>query len=115
GDVDFESGIVSIHERKRAHGRRTTRRAPLSTVLATILKDWLAIHPGGTLLFAHAEEVRGSKKRSRTTGHLWKERPGATKERLAGVRERERPGLLPLTEDEVHWHFKQTLKGSEWA
>ena len=33
---------------------------------------------------------------------------------MAGVSERERPGILPLTEDEFHWHFKHTLKGSEW-
>jgi integrase len=115
GDLDFTDGVVSIQERKRAHGRRTTRSVPLSTALAIILKEWRAIHPGGALLFAHAEEVRGSKKRSHTTGHLWKDRPGVMKERQAGVEDRERPGILPLTEDEAHWHFKQTLKGSEWA
>ncbi|CAN5697750.1 hypothetical protein BH23PLA1_BH23PLA1_33090 [soil metagenome] len=106
--------MVSVREKKRAHGRRTTRRVPLSTELAAILARWLEAHPGGPYLFAQAEEVQRSKKRSRTTGHLWKERPGATRARLAGVRERERPGILPLTEDECHWHFKQTLKGSEW-
>jgi len=115
GDVDFKGGVVSIQERKRAHGRRTTRRVPLSSSLAAVLKEWLAIHPGGQLLFAHAEEVRGSKKRSRTTGHLWKDRPGTMKARLAGVSERERPGITPLTDDEAGWHFKQTIKGSEWA
>lgn len=115
GDVDFDAGVINIQERKRAHGRRTTRRVPLSSALVAILKSWLTVHPGGTSLFAHAEEVRSSKKRSRTTGHLSKDRPGAMKARLAGVTERERPGLLALTEDEVHWHFKQTLKGSEWA
>lgn len=114
GDVDFDAGAVNIQERKRVHGRRTTRRVPLSTVLAAILKEWLTVHPGGTLLFAHADEVRGSKKRSRTTGHVWKDRPGAVKERLAGIKDRDRPGILPLTEDEAHWHFKQTMKGSEW-
>ena len=67
------------------------------------------------MLFAHGEEVRGSKKRSRTTGHLTKDRPGKMQERLAGVKERESPGIIPLTEDEVGWHFKQPLKGSEWA
>ena len=76
GDVDFAAGVVSIQERKRAHGRRTTRRVPLSTALAAILADWLKIHPGGPSLFAQAEEVERSRKRSRTTGHLWKDRPG---------------------------------------
>jgi integrase len=114
GDVDFVGGIISVQERKRAHGRRTTRRVPLSTKLASILEEWLAVHPGGPVLFVHAEEIRGSKKRSRTTGHTWKDRPGTVKARMAGVSERERPGILPLTEDEFHWHFRQTLRGSEW-
>ena len=50
----------------------------------------------------HAEEVRGSKKRSRTTGHQWKDRPGTVKATDGCVSERERPGILPLTEDEFH-------------
>jgi integrase len=114
-DVDFAAGIVSIQERKRVQGRRTTRRVPLSTALATILADWLKRHPGGDYLFAQAEQIERSKKRSRTTGYLWKERPGALKERLAGVTERERRGILPLTEDEAGHHLKQTLKGGEWS
>jgi integrase len=113
-DVDLVAGILGIQERKRVHRRRTTRRVPLSTVLASILEDWLKRHPGGDHLFAQAEEVDRSKKRSRTTGHLWKDRPGAVNERLAAVRERERPGILQLTEDEAGDHLKRTLKGSEW-
>jgi hypothetical protein len=35
------------------------------------------------------------------------------RDRLAGVCERERPGIMPLTEDEVHDHLKRTLAGSE--
>jgi integrase len=115
GDVDFAAGIVSIQERKRVHGRRTTRRVPLSTSLASILADWLNRHPGGDYLFAQAEQVERSKKRSRTTGHPWKDRPGAVKERLAAVRDRDRPGILPLTEDEAGDHLVRTLKGSEWS
>jgi integrase len=53
-------------------------------------------------------------KRSRTTGHLSKDRPGANKSRLAGVIERERPGMLPLTVDEAADHLRRTLAGSEW-
>ncbi len=30
------------------------------------------------------------------------------KQRLAGVTERERPGIMPLTEEEAHHHLKQT-------
>ena len=36
------------------------------------------------------------------------------KERLTAVRERERPGIMPLTEDKAHDHLKRTLAGSEW-
>ena len=87
---------------------------PLSTsALAAILKEWLTRYtPAGRSCSAQAEEVDRSKKRSRTTGHLWKDRPGGSKARLAGVRERERPGILPLTEDEASHHLKQTLAGS---
>ncbi|SIO11507.1 Site-specific recombinase XerD [Singulisphaera sp. GP187] len=115
GDVDFAAGVVIVREKKRAHDRRTTRRIPLSTELAEILKQWLEVHPGGSLLFAHAEHVEHSKKRSLTTGHQSKGRLGSKAARQATVSEREKPGLLPLTEDECHWHFKQTLKVSEWG
>jgi integrase len=115
GDVDFAAGVVSIQEKKRSHGRRTTRRVPLSSTLAATLTDWLRIHPGGPYLFAQAEHVERSKKRSRTTGHLWNDRPGTVRERLVGVKERTRPGILPLTEDEAGDHLKRALAGSEWS
>ena len=35
------------------------------------------------------------------------------KDRLVGVRERTRPGILPLTEDEAGDHLKRTLAGSD--
>lgn len=115
GDVDFSAGVVSIREKKRTQGMRTTRRVPLSSKLSAILTGWLGIHPGGPFLFAPAEHVEGSKKRSRTTGHLSKDRPGSEKARRAGVRERERPGLQVLTEDEAVHHLRRTLSSSEWA
>jgi integrase len=87
---------------------------PLSTALTATLADWLEVHPGGPFLFAQAEVVGRSRKRSRTTGHPWKDRPGSEKARRAGVQERERPGILPLTEDEARYHLKRTLAGSEW-
>ena len=70
--------------------------------------------PRDRYIFAPAEHVERSKKRSRTTGHPWKDRPGAMRDRLAGVRQRERPGIMALTEDEAHDHLKRTLAGSEW-
>ncbi len=114
GDLDLSAGVVSIRERKRVHGSRTTRRVPLSTALASILTDWLKVHPGGSFLFAQGMVVGRSKKRSATTGHLSKDRPGSEKARRATVRLRDRPALVALTEDEARHHLKHTLAGSEW-
>ena len=95
GDLDLSAGVLSIRERKRVHGTRTTRRVPLSTTLAAILADWLEVHPGGSFLFAQAATVAGSKKRSPTTGHRSGiERPTTAKRRRAVVRMRERPDLV---------------------
>ena len=68
-DVDFEGSIITVREKNRSHSERTTRRVPLSSTLATVLKEWIAIHPGGPWLFCQSGEVKRSKKRSRTTGH----------------------------------------------
>jgi integrase len=114
-DLDLESGTVRVHEKKRAHGKLTSRRIPLSPFLAQVLQDWLAIHPGGQYLFTQELHVFRSKKRSRTTGHQdQKYRPKSLKERLAGVKPRNLPAHGPLTKDEVHDHFKRTLTGSKW-
>ena len=116
GDLDLAAGVVSIRERKRVHGSRTTRRVPLSTTLTAILTDWLKVHPGGGYLFAQAATVAGSKKRSASTGYLsGRDRPTSEEARRAVVRVRERPELGPLTEDEARHHLKHTLAGSEWA
>jgi integrase len=114
-DLDAGGGELVIHERKRVHGKRTTRRAPVTPFLNKVLDDWLRVHPGGPYLFCHAGVVARSKKRSRTTGHKGeKERATTTAGRLAGVRERAtRPVSGSLTRDEVHDHFKRTLQASE--
>jgi integrase len=112
-DVDFAGGSVIIREKKRARGKRTTRRVPLSPSLASILKDWLKVHPGGQFLFCHAGEIARSKKRSRTTGHLnGPGRPSSLKGRMATVTNRERPGQSALTKDEVRDHFERVLESS---
>ncbi len=113
-DVNFVTGVVSIHERKRTHGRRTIRKIPLSATLAGVLKEWLAVHPGGSLLFAQSEIVERSKTRSRTTGHKAKNRPTTVAGRKAAITTRSVNGPTPLTEHEAHWHFKQTLSNSKW-
>ena len=115
-DVDFEAMTLTVRERKRTRGKRTTRRVPLSTALASVLRSWLEDHPGGPYLFAQSEEVFRSKKRSRTTGHQnGEERPRSLKGRLASVSERDRPGILPLTIHEVSDHFRRTVNGGDWA
>jgi integrase len=87
-DVDFEAGTVLIREKKRARGNRTTRRVPLSSRLAEVLREWLGRHPGGQALFGQEAAVARSKtKRSDATS---------------------------LTRDEAHDHFKRTLAGSKW-
>jgi integrase len=115
-DVDFAGKTVLIHEKKRVRGKRTTRRVPLSAFLAAVLKKWLASHPGGPYLFCNTAVVARSKTRSRTTGHLGeKRRPTTLGGRLAAVKERERPGCGPITEDEAHDHLRRSLQGSRWS
>jgi integrase len=114
-DVDFPGNAVLIREKKRAKGRRTIRRVPLSPKLKDILQAWLAERPGGQFLFCHADEVFRSKKRSRTTGHQWgKDRSTSLKGRMVTVTKRERPPQSALTKDEAHDHFQRVLGGSKW-
>lgn len=115
-DVDFGAMTISVSELKRVKGKRTTRRVQIPVVLGAILRDWLQLHPGGDRLFAQSEEVSRSKKRSVTTGHANpKYRPTTQKGREQIVQTRARPGILPLTEDEVSDHFRRTLNKSDWA
>lgn len=114
-DVDFDAMTVLLREKKRSRRQRTTRRVPLTPFLASVLKEWLAAHPGGPALFCHAAEVPKSKKRSRTTGHKGvKDRPTSLKGRMATVSRRQQPEQGALTPDEAHDHFRRTLAGSEW-
>lgn len=115
-DLDLAAKVVTIHEKKRQKGRRTTRRVPLSTRLVEVLKGWLAVHPGGPFLFCHAGEVARSKKRSGTTGHQnEKVRRSSQRGRMATVRRRKLPVPGALTKDEAHDHLKRTLAGGKWA
>jgi integrase len=114
-DVDFTGNTVLVREKKRSRGQRTTRRVPLTPFLKKVLREWLAVHPGGPALFCHAETVARSKKRSYTTGHQnAKKRPTSLKGRMATVKKREQPALAALTRNEVHDHFKRVLAGTKW-
>lgn len=83
---DFSDDTVVIRERKRARGKRTTRRVPLSPFLRRIMEDWFTVHPGGPFTFCQAG-VAGSQSQ---------------------------PEPQPLTGDEAHDCFRQTLAGSKW-
>jgi integrase len=88
GDLDFDTGTAVLHEKKRARGRRTTRRVPLTPSLAGVLRDWLRAHPGGQAVFCWgADAPRSCKKRTPP---------------------------MPLTGFEAHHHFGQTLAGGKW-
>jgi integrase len=87
-DVDFEGGTVLIREKKRARGQGTTRRVPLSTRLAEVLKEWRDAHAEGPSLFSQKASVTHSKTK--------------------------RAASTPVTRDEAHDHFKRTLAGSKW-
>jgi integrase len=114
-DINLEADTILIREKKRSRKQRTTRHVSLTPFLKGVLREWLAVHPGGKYLFCQAGEVIGSKKRSRTTGHLdAKKRPSSQKGRQATVRARDSVPVLAVTRDEAHGHFKRTLAGSKW-
>ena len=60
-DFDFDSGVVSIRERKRVKGKRSTRRVPLTDKLRKIMNDWFSIHPGGPATFAQIKFGKSRK------------------------------------------------------
>jgi integrase len=55
-DVDFRAGVLTIREKKRARGVRTTRRVPISAPLAKVLKDWSADRNGRAYLFGPGDQ-----------------------------------------------------------
>jgi integrase len=115
-DLDLTAGTVLIREKKRRRDvHESTRRVPLSPRLKEVLTAWLAEHPGGLYLFAHARVVKRSKKRSRTTGHKSeKTRPSSHKGRMATVTVRTGRPEGSLTRNEIHDHFHRTLAGTKW-
>jgi len=83
-DVDFESASILIREKKRARGRRTTRRVPMTAFLAETLRTWLATERSGAFLFSLAASATSSVASD------------------------------PISKNEAHDHFKRTLAGSNW-
>jgi integrase len=88
-DVDLEAGTITIREKKRVKGTSTTRAVPLSPSLTRTLTDWLAVHPGGTMLLAKANDDPLSRSPS--------------------------PSISGVTGNEADDHFGRTRFGSPWA
>ena len=57
-DVDLAGGTITIREKKRVVGKRSTRTAPITPKLAEVIREWLAVRPDGPSLFCQAETGR---------------------------------------------------------
>lgn len=55
-DLDLKAGVLTIREKKRARGSRTTRRVPISAPLAAVLKEWVAQRQRRPTLFANGDD-----------------------------------------------------------
>jgi integrase len=55
-DVDLAGRTLTIREKKRAKGTRTTRRVPLSTPVAAMLRKWLPSRKGKPFLFGPGDQ-----------------------------------------------------------
>jgi integrase len=87
-DVDFAEGVITIREKKRARGQRTSRRVPMSSFLKQVLTRWMRERPAADALFCQDTGVIRSKtKRTMPTA---------------------------ITRDEAHDHFKRTLADGRW-
>jgi integrase len=54
-DVDLENAIVTLREKKRARGTYTTRRVPISKLLAEVLTTQMKMQEGKMYLFGEGE------------------------------------------------------------
>ena len=88
-DLDFARSLITIHERKKSHDKRTTRQVPMSPLLREVLKEWVSVHPGGQHTFTPGTHVFRSKK--------------------------DRSQCIPLTSHEAHHYFRNIFAGSKWA
>ena len=57
-DVDVAAGVITVREKKRTRGTRTTRRVPLTDSLSGVLAAWTEARPAATFLLGKgAKEV----------------------------------------------------------
>ncbi len=68
-DVDVDQRILTVREKKRAKGVRTTRRVPISATLLVALKDQLERQQGKPHLFGPGERPLSSQS---TQKALWR-------------------------------------------
>lgn len=88
-DVDLAGGVLTIREKKKRKGMDSTRRAPMSSLLLSVLGDYQKDRPAGCpfLFYQEARVTRSKKKRE---------------------------GATPVTKDEAHNHLERALSGSKW-
>lgn len=55
-DIDLDQATLTIREKKRAKGARTTRRVPISTSLASVLKTRMKEQKGKPFLFGPGDQ-----------------------------------------------------------
>lgn len=54
-DMDLESGVITVREKKRDKAKYTTRRVPITPFLKTVLNEWMAVRTDGKTLFCKAD------------------------------------------------------------
>ncbi len=72
-DVDLKSGVLTIREKKRARGSRTTRRVPISAPLAAVLKEWMSRRSAGPNLFAASDRTLSVQAVQKAFGRVLKD------------------------------------------
>lgn len=88
-DINVDTGVAIIREKKRVQGKDSRRTVPLSATAANVMREWLTRHPGGESTFCLEPRVPRSKKQT--------DEPRS------------------LTPDEAHHHFERTLQNSKWS
>ena len=86
-DIDFEAGCITIRERKRIKGKRSTRRVPLTQFLRGVLQEYIN-SVAGPYLFSQGRVIRSKKRRT---------------------------GLQPVTKDEARDHLRRALDSGKWT
>jgi integrase len=64
-DIDLGTETALLHEKKRARGKRTSRRVPLSSTLVSVLSDWLGVplQPRLRVLTSYVEKAWNGDRR----------------------------------------------------